>query len=39
MDGDVSQTVQVEAKGELEVLARTINNMTESLRNLIIKLQ
>lgn len=31
MDGDVSQTVQVKAKGELEVLARTINNMTESL--------
>jgi methyl-accepting chemotaxis protein len=39
IDGDVSQTVQVKAKGELEVLARTINNMTESLRNLIIKLQ
>lgn len=39
IDGDVSQTVQVEAKGDLEVLARTINNMTESLRNLIIKLQ
>ncbi|MGG3962912.1 methyl-accepting chemotaxis protein, partial [Geobacillus stearothermophilus] len=39
IDGDVSRTVQVEAKGDLEVLARTINNMTESLRNLIIKLQ
>lgn len=39
IDGDVSQMVQVEAKGELEVLARTMNNMTESLRNLIIRLQ
>ncbi|KYD16054.1 hypothetical protein B4168_2730 [Anoxybacillus flavithermus] len=39
MDGDVSQTVQVEAKGELEILSRTINNMTASLRNVIIKLQ
>lgn len=39
LEGDLTQEVAVKAKGIIGILATTINGMTESLRNLAVKIQ
>ncbi|GAB7386437.1 hypothetical protein BSNK01_02720 [Bacillaceae bacterium] len=39
LEGDLTQEVAVKAIGSIGVLANTVNDMTESLRNLVIKIQ